>query len=202
MFLNDVRLGGDWRDSGMSGMFKFVNRFYKLAEEILKNSDKKTENQDVLKITHKAIKRVGDDLEKLKFNTAIAAIMECTNSLYEIEAAGKKIGSDVVEILAKIIAPLAPFMAEELWNQAGHKESVFKQKWPEYNPEFVQDKEIELVIQVCGKLRDKIKVPINISEEKASELAKQSVKIKNYISEKKIKKIIFVKNRLVNIVTS
>ena len=202
MFLGDVRLGGDWRDSGMSGMFKFVNRFYKLTEKIFENNNKKTEDPDVLKIMHKAIKRVGGDLEKLKFNTAIAAIMECTNSLYEIEAAGKKIGADIVEILAKIIAPLAPFMAEELWSQTGHKESIFKQKWPEYDASLIQDEEFELIIQIGGKVRDKIKVKMDISEDEAKELARQSEKIKNFIGAKPIKKVIFVKNRLINIVTS
>lgn len=168
MFLGDVRIGGDWRDSGMAGMFKFANRFYNLADKILENNNEKTEDKDVLKIMHKTIKRVGGDLEKLKFNTAIAAIMECVNSLYEFEAAGKKIGADIVEILAKIIAPLAPFIAEELWEKLGHKESIFKQKWPEYNPALIQDEEIELVVQINGKVRERIKVPVDIAEKDAN----------------------------------
>jgi leucyl-tRNA synthetase len=202
MFLGDVQLGGDWRDSGMAGMFKFVNRFYNLTGKILEDNNKKTTDVDVLKVMHKAVKRVGGDLEKIKFNTAIAAIMECINSLYELKATGKKIGADVVEILAKIIAPLAPFMAEELWNQTGHKKSIFKEKWPEYDKNLIQDEEFGLVVQINGKVRDRIKAKMDIAEDEAKKITMQSEKIKNFIGTKSIRKIFFVKNRLINIVVS
>lgn len=200
MFLGDVRLGGDWRDSGMAGMSRFVNRVWSLAEKILEEKQKSIPDLAVLKVLHKTIKRVGEDLEKLKFNTAIAAIMECINSLYEIEAAGKKIGADTIEILAKIIAPFAPFIAEELWSQTGYDESIFKEKWPQYDINLIQDAEFKLIIQINGKVRDRIKVEMDISEKEAKETAIQLEKIKNFIGAKPIKKIFFVKNRLINIV--
>jgi leucyl-tRNA synthetase len=105
-----------------------------------------------------------------------------------------------LENFLKLLAPFAPHLAEELWSILGHTGSIFKQKWPEYDPALIKDEEIELVIQINGKMRDKTTVQMDIDEDKATELAKQSQKIKNFIGAKPIKKFIFVKNRLINIV--
>ncbi len=201
MFLGDVRQGGDWRDSGMAGMYRFVKRVWNLAQKIFKSGSKKTTAEPCLKVMHQTIKRVGDDLEKLKFNTAIAALMEYLNALQDY-AEKQSAGRETVENLAKLISPLAPFIAEELWAQLGHLKSIFIEEWPEYDPALVKEETIELVVQVNGKVRDKLSVSADISEEEAKRNALASEKIKKWLQGKELKKMIFVKGKLVNIVTT
>jgi len=200
MFLGDVRLGGDWRDEGMAGMFRFVNRVWHIAGKVIEREIKETKEQGLLKNMHKAIKRVGDDLSRLKFNTAIAAIMEYVNALYDAQAAKKEIGQDAIKILAQLISPFAPHLAEELWSQLGHKESIFKEKWPEYDAKLIKEETIELVVQINGKVRARISAPADISEEEAKNLSMSDADIKKWLEGKEPKKVIFVKGRLVNIV--
>jgi len=200
MFLGDVRLGGDWRDSGMAGMSRFVNRIWAIAQRIIKKGKKETKDSGAERAGQRVIKRVGDDLERLKFNTAIAFIMEYINSLYEFEIAKKEIGVDAIKTLAKIVSPFAPHLAEELWNQLGHKKSIFTEKWPQYDPALVKEETIELVIQINGKVRARLTVPADISEEEARKLSTSDVDIKKWLGGKEPKKVIFVKGRLVNIV--
>jgi len=104
------------------------------------------------------------------------------------------------ELLITILSPFAPHLAEELWEKLGHSESIFKENWLEYDPKLIQDEEIEIVIQVNGKVRDKILMSTDISQEELEKKAKESEKIKKYINGKEIKKVIFVKGKLLNIV--
>jgi leucyl-tRNA synthetase len=200
MFLGDVRLGGDWRDSGMAGMARFVNRIWAIAQRIIKKGKKETKDSGTERAGQRVIKRVGDDLERLKFNTAIAFIMEYINSLYEFEIAKKEIGVDAIETLAKIISPFAPHLAEELWNQLGYKKSIFTESWPQYDPALVKEETIELVVQINGKVRGRFSVPAEISEEEAKKMALADENIKKWLGGKEPRKIIFVKGRLVNLV--
>ena len=208
MFLGDVRLGGDWRDSGMAGMARFVNRVWAIAQRIIKKGKKETKDNGAERAEQHVIKRVGDDLERLKFNTAIAFIMEYINSLYEFEIAKKEIGVDAIETLAKIISPFAPHLAEELWNQLGHpstglrasKKSIFSEKWPQYDPALVREETIELVVQINGKVRGRFSVPAEISEDKAKKMALSDAAIQKWLGGQEPKKVIFVRGRLVNIV--
>ncbi|MEK7160567.1 MAG: leucine--tRNA ligase [Patescibacteria group bacterium] len=200
MFLGDVRVGGDWRDSGMAGMCRFTNRVWHIAQAILKQDNKKTADKEVLKAAHNIIKKVGDDLAKLKFNTAIAAIMEGVNSFYEFEDAGKKIGADVVGILAQVIAPFAPHLAEELWDQTSHAESIFKEQWPEYDKNLIKEDTIQMPVQVNGKVRAVLTVPADISEDELKKLWVSDTNIIKWLEGREPKKVIFVKGRLVNIV--
>ena len=200
MFMGEVTQGGDWRDAGMAGMFRFINRVWNIAEKIIKKGNKKSQDADVLKIMHKTIKRVGDDLEKLKFNTSIASIMEYVNSLYEFETAKKGIGVDTVEVLAKLLAPFAPHLAEELWSKLGNKKSIHLETWPKYDLKFIETGEYELVIQINGKMRDKVKVSKKLERPEIEKLVLSREIVKKYIGTNAIKKVIFVPNRLINIV--
>ncbi|PIW92896.1 MAG: leucine--tRNA ligase, partial [Candidatus Moranbacteria bacterium CG_4_8_14_3_um_filter_43_15] len=103
-------------------------------------------------------------------------------------------------ILNSLLAPFAPHIAEELWQQLGHKDSIFLEKWPEYDPKLVKDEEITLIIQINGKLRDQIKAPAGVKEEEAKRLALESKKVIKYMEGKNIQKVIFVKDRLINFV--
>jgi leucyl-tRNA synthetase len=190
MFLGDVRLGGDWRDAGMNGMARFVKRIWKLKSKI-KDSKSQIEN-----LIHKTIKKVGDDLENLKFNTAIAALMILVNEFEK----QPEIAARDFEIFAKLISPFAPHIAEELWHEIGHEKSIFAEKWPEYDKDLVKDAMIELVIQINGKVRDKILVPAGISESDAKFQALASEKIKAILTGHEPKKVIFARGRLINVV--
>jgi len=206
MFMGPFDQAISWSAQGVKGVFRFLNRVWKLVLDF--KASKKSRDQ-VIKEIHKLNKKIEEDLEATKFNTAIAAFMEFLNfANLNLEgmpsasygASKKEIGRDVIERFLILLAPFAPHITEELWHQLGHRDSIHKQKWPKYNPRLIKEEIITLVIQINGRVRDKIEVEAGISEKKAKELALLSKKIQNWISGKKIKKIIFVPEKLINIV--
>jgi len=218
MFLGDMRQGGDWQDSGMNGVYRFLNDVYNYFNDWVKGYNKDyfngwikddvATNKDVAPLLHKTIKKVTEDIEGLKFNTAISQLMILKNSCYEPLREGETKPRGFISFITKadfkkfliLLAPFAPHLAEELWHELGNKESVFKEKWPEYDKKLVKDETINLVVQINGKLRDTILVAADISEKEAREEAMKSEKIKKWLEGKEVVKIIFVKGRLINIV--
>lgn len=194
MFMGPFSQNITWSTKGVSGMRRFLEKVHKLKVKL--NSKSEIENRKLVILLNQTVKKVGEDIENFRFNTAISALMILVN---ELEREGK-IPVFYFEVLIKLLSPFAPHIAEELWEKLGHKESIFKEKWPEYDSEMIRDEEIELIVQVNGKLRDKIKVSSEISEDEAFRIAENSEKIKQFIRNKEIKKRIFVKGRLVNIV--
>ena len=190
----------EWVREYESGRKFFVGE----AEQEMGDTDPKIKN-----LLHKTIKKVGEDIENFRFNTAVSQLMIFLNSFYRayenekglniVEINGFLRGCDFKKFLI-ILSPFVPHLAEELWEKLGNKNSIFLENWPEYDKNLIKDEEFELIVQISGKVRDKIKVKMDISEDEAKEIAMQSEKIKNLISGKEIKKIIFVKNRLINIV--
>jgi leucyl-tRNA synthetase len=165
-----------------------------------------------LPLLNKTIEKVTGDINNFRFNTAISQLMILLNSLREESEAKDEKGNpfavhftyfdniaDMKKILI-LLSPFAPHITEELWEKLGHKESIFLEKWPQYDPELAKDEEIELVIQVNGKVRDKITVSADIEEEEAKRMATESEKARMFIAGKEIKKIIYIKGRLVSIV--
>jgi len=151
------------------------------------------------KTRHKTIKKVTEDLEKLHFNTAISSLMEYINELYEVPL--EKIDKKHLESLVLLLSPLAPHMSEELWNvYLKHHKSVSKEKWPSYKSQLTEEKSFVLIAQVNSKIRAKLKGKKGIDKVEAEKLAKSSPLIKKYLGKKKIKKIIFVKDKLINFV--
>lgn len=204
MFLGDVRHGGDWRDEGMAGMYRFTRRVWNLFEDA-KDQQLPHSYGEVatIPIVHKTIKRVTDDFERLSFNTAIARIMELVNWYGEHKAdLEKKNKHSILSVLALLLSPFAPHMAEESWSILGNLDSIFRHGWPSYNRELVRDEEIELVIQVNGKVRGKVRAPADITESEAFRLAELNEKVKKYTEEKQIIKRVFVKGKLVNFVVA
>jgi len=196
-FLGDFSQGGDWRDSGVEGMNRFIKKLWNLFFELEGNGV----GVGNLSMIDKTIKAVGEDLEKLSFNTAVARLMEFTNWIKENkEVFNKDEVYRVKETMALVFAPMTPHLAEEFWQDIGGEGSVSIQKWPKYDKDKIVDDEIEIVVQVNGKLRDKIKVPKDISEEDAKKLAKESVNVRKFTKEKEIKRIIYVPGKLVSIV--
>jgi leucyl-tRNA synthetase len=149
----------------------------------------------------KTIKVIGEDLEKLSFNTAVARYMEFVNWVRENSADfNQEQTQKVKETLALVLAPLAPHIAEEFWFKLGNENSIFNEKWPAYDENNLEDDQFELVVQVNGKVRDRIIVSANITEEEAKNAGQNSEKIKNYLEEKTPRKVIYVQGKLINIV--
>ncbi|HEX6966337.1 MAG TPA: class I tRNA ligase family protein, partial [Gemmatimonadaceae bacterium] len=151
---------------------------------------------EVLRKLHQTIKKVGDDLERLSYNTAIAAMMEYMNVL----RAGERTPHVAeVEPLVQLVAPFAPHIAEELWERLGHAESVFDSRWPAYDEALAAEEMIELVVQVNGKVRGRVEVPVDVTEDQAVKQALAEPSVAKFVTGVP-KKVIFVPGRLVNIV--
>lgn len=180
----------EWDKRGLEGAFKFLNRVWRIQENLKDKSD-----VSLNRIMHKTIKKVSDDFNDFKFNTAIASLMELTNAIYQL-GADRQVFSNLVIMLS----PIVPHFAEEIWEMLGNKESVFKASWPQYEPALLVEESMELVVQVNGKLRSKIQASREISEEELKAMVLRDAKIVPWLEGKTPKKIIVVAQKLVNIV--
>jgi leucyl-tRNA synthetase len=180
----------EWSDKGVEGSFRFLNRVWRLVNKLVEYKKESTNNRkedlkekkDLLRKTHITIKRVTRDVEKeFHFNTAIALVMELVNHLYQYKNFGDEVSCDAVETVVLLLSPFTPHICEEMWEILGNKESILKHPWPEYNPEHIKQDEILIIIQVNGKVRNKILVPAGLEQ-------------------KEIVKVISVPKKLVNIV--
>jgi leucyl-tRNA synthetase len=194
----------EWSDSGIEGCWRFLNRIWRLAFVARTPSPQPSPSRwegegggDLERQIHKTIKRVTEDIERFHFNTAISAIMEFVNFLYSLKT---PVSKQAIETLILLIAPFAPHMAEELWLLSGHKGGIAKVEWPLFDPEKAKAEKITIVIQVNGKLRDKIEIEPDATEAKVKEVALTNEKIMHAMSGAKPKKIIFVPGKLINIV--
>ena len=145
---------------------------------------------------NKTIKKVGEDIENFRFNTAISALMILFNKIEK----ERQLSIVSCQLFVKLLAPFAPHFSEELWYHLGGNKSVHLEKWPQYNKNFIKEKNFELIIQINGKMRAAISVPRGISKEGVEKEALSLEKVKNLISGKEIKKVIFVPNKLINFV--
>jgi len=204
MFVGPWDQGGEWDDRGLNGIARWLNRIWFLVlRAYTEDEPKETEIKNLRHTTHKTIKRVSEDLEKFRFNTMIAALMELTNYLGKVHEEGSVTSSDfgeAIDILLLLLAPTAPHFTEELWTRSGHPYSIHNQPFPEWDEGLVAEEEFTLVIQVNGKLRDRVTVPVTITEEEARELALSRERIKTYLKNGEGSRIIYVPRRLVNII--
>ena len=196
MFLGDMRQGGDWIDEGIMGIYRFLNKIWKLNSKVQNTNSKQITNSKLEKILHKTIKKVTEDLENLKFNTAISQLMILAN---EMEKEKELLKIDYCKLII-VLAPFAPFITEELWEKLGNKDSVHNQEWPAYDPKKIKEEKFQLVVQINGKVRDTILAEIGRSEKEAIEIALQSKKIQKFLEGKQIKKTIFIKDKILNLV--
>jgi len=209
MFVAPWEQGGEWDDSGISGISRWLNRVWRLVLEgygqgsKASPADKKQAMRALSRLTHQTIRKVTQDLEKLRLNTMIAALMEFTNYLAKAKDDGTVSVSawkQAIDTLLLLLAPTAPHLAEELWQQMGHEYSIHNQSWPKWDEELAREEELTLVVQVNGKLRDRVVVPVSITEDEAKNTALNRQRVKSYIEGKKIIKTIYVPGRLVNLV--
>jgi len=208
MFMGPFEQAIAWSSESVNGVFRFLNKVWKLVLECEKN---KKSSQQAIKAIHQLNKKIDEDLEKMKFNTAAAAFMEFINFSLDNK---KEISRDVVERMLILLSPLAPHITEELWSRLqsnrgssmksgrmlGHKKSIFEESWPKYDSKLVKEETITFIVQVNGKIRDKIEVKSDISQKEAEALALKSEKVLNWIGNKEIKKVIFVPKKLINLV--
>jgi len=193
MFMGPFDASVAWSMDGLVGPRKFLERIWKIYYSGWTDG----ETSEKLKGTlNKTIKKVGEDIEDMKYNTAISAMMMLSN---EIETE-KSIASVDFEKFLKILSPFAPHLTQELWSKIGNDTFLIEESWPQYDEKYLVDDEIELVVQVNGKVRDKIKVAADISEDDAKEKALASEKVGKYIDGKEIRKVIFVQGKLISIV--
>lgn len=207
MFIGPFDAGGSFKAENLEGVWRFLNRFWNVVTEGWVegnvNTQETAESKAIEQLRHKTIKRVTEDVSHFRFNTALAALMEANNVLVKQQnepvartAAYRK----TLETMMQLLAPMAPHITEELWHQTGHSESIHTTDWPVYDEAMTQDNTFTLVIQVNGKVRERIEVPASISEDEARKIALTNAKVAPFIGESTVQKVIYIPGRLVNIV--
>nr|WP_297572426.1 leucine--tRNA ligase [uncultured Peptostreptococcus sp.] len=201
----------EWSEQGVEGCFKFLNRVYRLVDELAEITKTDAEfgeltkaDKDMRAKTNNTLKKVTEDLsDKFGFNTAIAALMELINDLYkykELDDRNDAVIKEAIEVVVVILAPFAPHLGEELWAMIGKEASIFDIAWPKYDESAIQLDEVEIIVQVNGKVRNKINAPVGIDQDAMKDLALNDEKIKEFIEGKNVVKVIAIPSKLVNIV--
>ncbi len=206
----------DWSDQGVDGSARFLNRVWRLVYEQERHLQNVTPlpfgtalegaQKSLRQKTHKTIKKVTEDIERFHFNTAISAIMELVNEIYVSEVKdnaddiSKRVVREAIGTVVVLLSPFVPHFAEELREALGNRTSVLKTEWPDYDPEAVLEDEILIVIQINGKLRDRMTIPASYGEDEVKAWALKSERIRKLVEGKEIKRVILVPKKLVNIV--
>jgi leucyl-tRNA synthetase len=205
----------EWSDQGVEGCYRFLNRVWRLVEpfeEVLKKAPGRPAvnlvgiNQEMRRITHRTIKKVTEDIStRFNFNTAVSAIMELVNALYQYKEVPESdrdpaVLKEAIDSLLLLLAPFAPHITEEIWEATGHEGSIHSQNWPSYDPEVIVEEEITIVVQLNSRVRDRMLVPAGLTAGEMQEIVMKDPKILKLTEGKKIVKIIPVPGKLVNIV--
>jgi len=180
----------EWEERGTEGAFRFLARVWRIQENLKDKAD-----PGLIRLTHKTIKKVTDDFGEFKFNTAIAAMMELVNAIYQ-SGADKQVYSSLILMLS----PIAPHFCEEIWQSLGNNDTLLKAGWPKFDPGMLVDEKVTMAVQVNGKVRSKIEVPSDMSDEDIKTLALSDEKVKQWLDGKPVKNIVVVPKRLVSIV--
>ena len=194
LFVGPPELDAEWDDRGIDGVYRFLNKFWSL---VMDNKDKTVEpTKEMIKLRHRMVHTITQRLESFNLNTVISGFMEYNNKMIEM-AKKEGIDQETLETAVVLIAPFAPHLAEELWQELGHEESVFKNTWPEHDEDAMKDDEIEVPVQINGKTKIVISIPADISKEDAIARGKEALGDKltgNIIKE------IYVPKKIINIV--
>ena len=195
----------DWSDEGVEGAYRFLNRVWRLVAEMQGAGGRgqgsgETKNPELNYEINRAVKKVTDDLKEFHFNTAIAALMEHINFLYKYEDKNSSQYEEAIEILLVLLSPFAPHICEELWHGIGKKDSILKVDWPSYDEAALKKEEALVVVQINGKLRGRISVPVNIQQAEVEKIALSDSKVSEWLAGKSIKKVVYVQNKILNVV--
>jgi leucyl-tRNA synthetase len=207
MFFARWEQGGPWSSRGIEGTWRWLRRLWSLMTEPAEPAGEATEEilRGLRRKVHQTLRQVENDFENFQFNTIVAALMELLNAMSEARAQGAEgtpAWEEAVDIYLRMLAPVAPHLAEELWERAGKPYSIHTQAWPEVDEEAAAQDEVTLVIQVNGKVRDRLSVRADISEDEARERALESPGAQRFLEGVTIRKVIVVPGRLVNIVAN
>ncbi|HWB38830.1 MAG TPA: leucine--tRNA ligase, partial [Candidatus Saccharimonadales bacterium] len=220
MFAAPLELWAKWDPQGVPATHRFISRVWNLVQEYnatvipseVEESvtdlstnvrDDTTDTSEVLRAVHKMIKKVTEDVEGNRYNTAIAAMMECTNDLYKLKTGGfgkSDVWQEALQNVVACMAPFAPHAAEDLWHQLGHSTTVHKDSWPKFDEKYLATDEITVIVQINGKLRGNLQVAADADEKAVVEAVKADSKIAGYLEGQTIKKTIYVAGKLVNFV--
>jgi leucyl-tRNA synthetase len=199
MFLGPYEEGGDFRDLGLPGPYSFLSRLWETVVPVNRLGDAPASGSIEQKL-HATIAKVTEDIASLSYNTAIAALMEYLNAVRE---AGRQANRAEVEPIVPLVAPFAPHLAEELWEQLGHRESIFtRPAWPSYDPVKALADTVEFVVQVNGKVRARMPMPRGISQEDAQAAALADDNVRRFVDGGRVRKVVFVPDRLLNLVVA
>lgn len=216
LFMAPPEKDAEWSDAGIEGVYRFIrklwNTFYTvlphIKHETVEGLEIKNDVEKALRRKlHAMIKKITDDIEGgFKFNTAISGLMELVNYLNQYLSSvpesewNKKLLREIMEKLTLVLSPFAPHIAEEFWHDLGKEGLVVQQAWPSYDPDVLKVEEVEIAIQINGKVRDKVVVPIDISEEELKNIVLEREKVKSFLNGKEVKKFFYVRGKIVNIV--
>lgn len=210
LFIGPWNQSAAWSVEGLGGTFRFLQRTWTLVGEFLKSKSANEGHNSELEVqiartVHRATKKVSQDMQRLGFNTAIAALMECVNELYKMKSQhnfslARSVWQENLEKFIQLLAPFAPHITEELWEQLGNKDSVHLSQWPAWDEDLVKEQLVTLAVQINGKVRSEIMVAADMDEAAVIETAKNDDKVAKIITGKTVKKAIYVPGRLVSIV--
>jgi leucyl-tRNA synthetase len=194
MFLGPFQEGGDFRDEGIVGIRRFLEKVWWVVQVGVAQQSEKSVPAAVEQKLHRTIRKVTADTEALHYNTAIATMMEYVN---ELKDAGNR---QLLEPLVIMLAPYAPHIAEEMWEVLGHKESVFAARWPAYDEKLASAGDVEIAVQVNGKLRSRLTVARGMTQDEVMKIVLSDPAVQKFVDGQKVKKVIYVQDRLVNLV--
>lgn len=200
MFMGPFDQAISWSTDGIVGARRFIEKVWRIGSRVVNHNSKvkreDLENKKLETLVHKTIKKVGEDIEEMRFNTAISSLMICANEMDGSQFVSK----DLFSMYLKVFSPFAPHVAEELWQFLGFKGLIIEESWPKFDPNKIIDSEVVIVVQINGKIRAQFNSSPDLNQEDAIKIAKELPEIKNWLKDAKIKKEIYVKGKLVSLV--
>jgi leucyl-tRNA synthetase len=193
MFMGPLEATKPWSTSSIAGVRRFLDRVYTVTAR----ADTSAKSDAALtRLLHRTIRKVTDDIEGMRFNTAISAMMVLSNELMKLD----QVPAEALGVLAKLLHPFAPHLGEELWEMLGHSPSIQNQAWPEYDPALCEEDEVEVPIQINGKVRARITLPKDATQDQALEAAKSADVVAAQLADKPLRKVIWVPNKILNLI--
>lgn len=197
MFMGPLEAVKPWQTSQVAGVVRFQNKLYNVVQSAVQNDSSVAMDDETTKTLHKTMKKVTEDIESMSFNTAISAMMVLTNHLTTLK---DKVPREAAEKLTLMVSPFAPHLGEECWNLLGHEESLAYHPWVEYDEALCVDNTVTIGVQVNGKKRGEIEIPVDANQEAAMEQARNVQTILNQVDGKEVTKVIYVPGRILNII--
>ena len=203
LFMGPIELDAPWDSRGIAGIYRFLNRVWVLGREFIESDKSFTGNDEaVLRVQHKTIRKVTDDYRRLSFNTAISALMEYTNELYKLKVDGfsDEVWCEALTTLVQLLAPLAPHISEELWQEFGRNGLIHETMWPAWDDQLVTEEKMTIIVQVNGKVRAKLELARDAAEDDVKQAALDHENVVKFLVNKQPTKVIYIPGRLVNVV--